>query len=273
MPSIGLGTAGLGEATGEVVEQALSLGYRRIDSAQAREWYREDLVGQATRKSNIPRGEKLFITTKVHPRDFGRNATRAAVRRSLVDLGVPHLDLVLLHYPEWWGDLCGGVTPQGTWQDAWAELEDLISEGKVRCAGVSNFSIDQLVQLVRISKVPPCLVQSNSEPLRPNAALQAFCRAHNIHFEGYSTLGGQYWNAADGKNPVLTNPIVLDVAKAKGRSSAEVVLRWAVQSQMTVVPRSTRRDHLLQNLVGAFEFKLTDDEMEALDALGDARDG
>lgn len=271
MPSIGLGTAGLAETTGEVVELALSLGYRKIDSAQAREWYREDLVGQTLKGSNIPRDE-LFLTTKVHPRDLGLNATRAAVQRSLVDLGVSYLDLVLLHYPECWGDLCGGATPEGTWQDAWSVLEDLITQGLVRCAGVSNFRIEQLVQLVHSSKVPPCLVQCNSEPLRPNAALQAFCRAHNINFEGYSTLGGQYWNAADGKNPVLTNSIALEVAKAKGRSSAEVVLRWALQSQQTVVPRSSRGDHLLQNLK-VFEFDLTDGEMEALDALGAAHYG
>ena len=123
MPTVGLGTAGLGDDTARSVFAALQKGYRRVDSAQAREWYREDLVGkalaQAAASKNIapiPR-DQIFITTKVHPRDFGAEATEAAMARSFNDLGTAYVDMVLLHYPECWGDLCGGKKPQGTWQE------------------------------------------------------------------------------------------------------------------------------------------------------------
>ena len=116
MPSIGFGTAGLSEYTANIVVQALAAGYRRIDSAQAREWYREDLVGQALRNGKVPR-ENIFITTKVHPRDLGARATISAVERSFGDLGTNYVDLVLLHYAECWGDLCQGKKPEGTWTD------------------------------------------------------------------------------------------------------------------------------------------------------------
>ena len=116
MPTLGFGTAGLGGRTKEIVEMALKEGYRRIDSAQAREWYREDLVGAALRASTIPR-EQIFITTKVHPRDLGTQATKAAIEKSLKELKTNYLDLVLLHYAECFGDLCQGTIPEGTWKE------------------------------------------------------------------------------------------------------------------------------------------------------------
>lgn len=116
MPTLGFGTAGLGGRTKEIVEMALKEGYRKIDSAQAREWYREDLVGAALRASSVPR-DQIFITTKVHPRDLGPHATKAAIEKSLKELKTNYLNLVLLHYPECFGDLCQGTLPEGTWEE------------------------------------------------------------------------------------------------------------------------------------------------------------
>lgn len=119
MPTLGFGTAGMGDKTASAVETALKMGYRRIDSAQAREWYREDAVGAgiiAWYSSGIPR-QDIFITTKVHPRDFGKTTTKTAIERSLKDLRTDFIDLVLLHYAECWGTLCEGSTPEGSWRD------------------------------------------------------------------------------------------------------------------------------------------------------------
>lgn len=120
MPAVGFGTAGLGDGTARAVVEALNVGYRKIDGAQAREWYREDLIGQALQLSSVRR-EDIFLTTKVHPRDFGAQATMRAVQRSLGDLGTEYLDLVLLHYSKCWGDICGGTVAKGTWQQRSAD--------------------------------------------------------------------------------------------------------------------------------------------------------
>lgn len=190
--------------------------------------------------------------------------------RSLKDLGTTYLDLVLLHYPECWGDLCAGAAPEGTWRDAWAALERLYAERTVRCIGVSNFSVDQLVELLGIARVKPCLVQSGSEPLRPARALQAFCRRHGLRFEGYSTLGGQY--LTEGRNPVLQSEAVGGLAAAKGRTPAQIVLRWALQQGQSVVPKTSSAKHLRENLE-VFDFDLSDEEMAALEALAPAETG
>lgn len=269
MPTLGFGTAGLGTKTKEIVEIALKEGYRRIDSAQAREWYREDLVGAAVRavSSTIPR-DQIFITTKVHPRDLGSHATKAAIEKSLKDLKTNYLNLVLLHYAECWGDLCQGESPEGTWEESWAELEALVAQGIIRSIGVSNFSIQQLASLLSIATIKPSLVQSNYEPLRPARGLQAFCERNGIQFESYSTLGGQYGGdpTVQGKNPVLEHPEIVALAEKKQKTPAQIVLRWALQLGQTVVPRTTRVGHMREN-TATFDFDLTDDDMNVLESL------
>jgi diketogulonate reductase-like aldo/keto reductase len=274
MPTLGFGTAGLGAKTKEIVEMALKEGYRRIDSAQAREWYREDLVGAALRavSSTIPR-DQIFITTKVHPRDLGSHATKAAIEKSLKDLKTNYLNLVLLHYPTCFADLCHGRDPEGTWEESWAALEALVAQGVIRSIGVSNFSVEQLASLLSIAAVKPSLVQNNFEPLRPLRDVQAFCERNGIQFESYSTLGGQYGsNVPSEGNPVLENPEILALARKKEKTPAQIVLRWAIQLGQTVVPKTTRVGHMREN-AGIFDFDLTDDEMNILESLADAKGG
>ena len=260
MPVVGFGTAGLGDYTKEAVLAALKAGYRKIDSAEAREWYREDLIGQALRKTNVPR-EKIFITTKVHPLDLGSGPTAQAVQRSLNELGTSYLDVVMLHYPRCWDGLCNGREPVGTWKESWRTLEALYDKGIIRCLGVSNFDLGEMAELVEFARVKPCIVQSNSEPLRPGWELQTFCKENGIQFEGYSTLGGQY---SDG-NPVLSNPAVQGIAMGRKKSPAQIVLRWALQQGQSVVPKTASERHMKEN-ADVFSFDLTDDEMSRLDA-------
>ena len=236
MPRVGFGTAGLGEGTGDAVHAALAAGYRLLDSAQAREWYREDLVGAAIAASGVPRAA-LFLTTKVHPRHLGRDATAARLAHSLRELGTSYLDLLLLHYPECWGDLCGGVAPAGTWRDSWRALEAMHAAGQVRALGVSNFDARQLAELLEWAAVPPAVVQAHADPLSQNRELRRVCAERGVVFQAYSSLGTQWWGMGYTRgNPVLTAPAVTAAAAAHGVAPAQAVLRWALDSDMARSP-------------------------------------
>ena len=145
-----------------------------------------------------------------------------------------------------------------------------MDERVVRSIGVSNFNAAQIADLSAWARVRPALVQLNSEPLRPASAEQALCRRLGIQFESYSTLGGQYDVGEGVTNPVLTNPTVAAIAAAKRATPAQVVLRWALQSGQTVVPRSADPAHMRQNLA-ALEIVLSDEEMDSLGALAASR--
>ena len=149
---------------------------------------------------------------------------------------------------------------------SWAALEALVDDGTLRCIGVSNFGVDQLNDLVQIARIKPCLVQSNYEPLRPARGLQAYCKQNGIHFESYSTLGGQY--GGSGKNPVLNHPEIVALAASKHRSPAQIVLRWALQLGQSVVPRTANLQHIKEN-AALFDFELSDEEMYVIEALGE----
>lgn len=149
---------------------------------------------------------------------------------------------------------------------SWEALEGLVDEGIIKSIGVSNFQMDQLKELWTVARIKPSLVQMNSDPLNQNGAIQAYCRSLHIQFEGYSSLGSQYIQA-DAKekagNPVLQHPTILDIAALAGKSAAQVVLRWALQSGQTIVPRSTNQQHMKDNL-DVFEFELSENDMERI---------
>ena len=249
MPRVGFGTAGLGDRTALSVGAALAAGYRLLDSAQAREWYREDLVGAALEATALPR-ESVFVTTKIHPRHLGYAPTAERVAVSLRELRTRHVDLLLLHYPACWGDLCGGDTPAGTWRDSWRALEAAKAAGQARALGVSNFDAAQLRELLQWAKEPPDVVQAHSDPFsqaRPpafsllapvhsltrsvmaqNRELQRVCAEHGVVFQAYSSLGLQWWGAGYRRNPVLHAPVVEAASVAHRVTPAQVVLRWAL---------------------------------------------
>jgi diketogulonate reductase-like aldo/keto reductase len=265
IPQIGFGLAGLGDASYHAVWNALESGYRHFDSAQAREWYREDLVGKALADYGAVR-EDLFLTSKLHPRDHGFQRTIQKVEESLQDLGTTYLDLFLLHYPRCWGDLCGDATVEGSWKDSWRALERMHREGKIRAIGVSNFHLPDMKELLQIAKVTPSVLQSYSDPLRPDVNIQHFCKSHNIVFQAFSSLGTQ-WRTDTAHNPVLTNPAISAIAKSTNMSPAQVVLRWALDKGQVVLPRSSQRHHMEQNLETATKALLPEEHLRTIDGL------
>ena len=163
MPSVGFGCAGY--VRRDELVHALDAGYRLFDTAQAHEWYLEEEVGEAIRLRAFDR-QKLFITSKLHPRDHGEQATLDAFPTSLKRLNTTYLDAFLLHYPRCFGNLCGPTPPQGSWKDSWRALEKLYADGKVRALGVSNFWPNELEELIAHAQVKPHLVQSHMDPLQ-----------------------------------------------------------------------------------------------------------
>eukprot|EP01063_Lacrimia_lanifica_P011511 TRINITY_DN18270_c0_g1_i1.p1 TRINITY_DN18270_c0_g1~~TRINITY_DN18270_c0_g1_i1.p1 ORF type:complete len:363 (+),score=160.90 TRINITY_DN18270_c0_g1_i1:90-1178(+) len=247
MPTVGLGTAALGAKVEAVVLAGLEMGYRHIDTAMAREWYRDDLVGSALAKSGINR-HKVFITSKIHPRDLGTEPTRQKLKEALANLKTSYINLFLLHYPECY-NMCK-TPPQGTWKDSWRVLEEGVRNGTLQYIGVSNFGVRELEELWDFAKVKPYAVQVHSDPIDPNTRIQEFCKEKGIKFVAYSSLGTQHaMRSEEHLNPVLTSKVVLDIAKKrKIASPALVVLRWAIHHGQRVIPRTANLTHMRQNL-------------------------
>ena len=266
MPRIGFGTAGLGPETTQAVEWALRAGYRLIDSAQAREWYREDLVGNAVVKSGILRSE-LFLTSKLHPRHLGYERTLQQFQTSLDDLHTEYMDLFMLHYPKCWGSLCD-TEPEGTWVDSWRALEELYNDGKVKAIGVSNFDLHELEELQKIAKVQPAVVQRNCDIFAQDVNTRVFVTSQGWQYEAYSSLGTQWLMKGHAKNPVLGSPIVVAIAERRGVSPAAVCLRWALDKKQIIIPKSSNEKRIAENLNMVWSMgKLTEGEMDELDKL------
>jgi diketogulonate reductase-like aldo/keto reductase len=241
MPMLGLGVWQVpnGPECVDAVRWALELGYRHIDTAQA--YGNEESVGQALRDSGIAR-EDVFITTKFFPRD---DDPAEAAERSLRRLGVDQVDLYIIHWP------AGGPT----W--AWPGMERARERGHARSIGVSNFDVDELRAVSAEASVPVAVNQVQFGPFAYRRALLDECRARNVVLEGYSTLG-------TGRH--LRDPAVAEIAERVGRTPAQVLLRWCIQHDIPVIPKSTHRERIEEN-GRLFDFSLSDDDMSALDAL------
>ena len=216
-------------------------------------------------RSGVSR-EALFLTSKLHPRHLGYDATTRQFQASLDDLRVDYLDLFLLHYPRCWGSLCDSE-PEGTWQDSWRALEALHAAGKARAIGVSNFDAGELRELARVATVQPAVVQRNSDVFAADLGVRVFCTARGWQYEAYSSLGTQWLMKGHGTNPVLTAPAVVAVAERRGVSPAAVALRWALDKGQVVIPRSSNRERIEENLRVLDMPQLTESEMDELDKL------
>jgi 2,5-diketo-D-gluconate reductase A len=221
------------------VRWALELGYRHIDTAQA--YGNEESVGKALRDSGVPR-EEVFITTKFFPR---HKDPAAEAENSLRRLGVDQVDLYIIHWPQ------GGPT----W--AWPGMEAARDKGYARSIGVSNFSADELEQVIAVAKVAPVLNQVQFSPFEYRRALLEACRERDVAVEAYSPLG-------TGRH--LADKTVTRIAERIGRTPAQVLLRWCVQRGTILLPKSTHRERIEQN-AQIFDFALSDEDMHALDAL------
>jgi diketogulonate reductase-like aldo/keto reductase len=241
IPVLGLGVWQVpdGAECERAVRWALETGYRHIDTAQA--YGNEPSVGRALRDSGLPR-EEVFITTKFYP---ARRDPVAEIEGSLRRLGVDQVDLYIIHWPQ------NGPT----W--AWPGMEAAREQGHARSIGVSNFSAQQLEQVIAIADTPPAINQVQFSPFEYRRSLLEACAARNVAVEAYSPLG-------TGRH--LSDPTVARVAQAAGRTAAQVLLRWCLQRGTIVLPKSTHRERIEQN-AQIFDFTLTDDDVATLDAL------
>jgi diketogulonate reductase-like aldo/keto reductase len=241
MPLLGLGVWQIpdGPQAEDAVGWALEAGYRHVDTAQA--YGNESSVGRALRAAEVPRDE-VFVTTKFNP--GARDPVREA-EGSLERLGTDRLDLYLIHWPQ------GGPT----W--AWEGMEAALERGLTRAIGVSNFNLDELAEVIDAGRVPPAVNQVDFSPFSFRRSLLAGCRERGVALEAYSPL-------TRGRN--LDDPTVAEVARRAGRTPAQVILRWAVQRGIPVIPKSIRRERIVENS-RIFDFSLEEGEMAKLDRL------
>jgi 2,5-diketo-D-gluconate reductase A len=203
-------------------------------------------VGRAIRASGIPR-EELFITTKLWIQDAGEERAHRAFDVSLERLGLDYLDLYLIHQP--FGDYYG----------SWRAMEKLHREDRVRAIGVSNFHTDRLVDLIDHNEIAPAVNQIETHPLFQRAADQQLMRDRGVQIESWGPL-------AEGRNDLFTDPTLTEIGAGYGKSVAQVVLRWLVQRDVVVIPKSVRPERMAEN-IDVFDFALTDDEMARIAAM------
>jgi len=241
MPLLGLGVWQVedGPECENSVRWALDAGYRLVDTAQA--YGNEASVGRALRDSGVPR-EDVFITTKFFP---GREDPAAEIENSLRRLGVDQVDLYLVHWPQ------GGAT----W--AWPGMQTAFERGHARAIGVSNFSIEEVDEVLALGGARPVMNQVQFSAFEYRAGLLAGCHERSLEVTGYSSLG-------TGRH--LDDPTVVEVAGRAGRTPAQVLLRWCLEKSTFVIPKSTHRERIEEN--GAlFDFSLSESDVGALDAL------
>ena len=241
MPTLGFGVWQVppGGECQNAVRSALELGYRHIDTAQA--YGNEESVGRALRDSGVPR-EEVFLTTKFYP---GRDDPAAEAELSLRRLGVDQVDLYIIHWPQ-----------RGpTW--AWPGMEEAQRRGYARSIGVSNFSVDELEQVIAIANIAPVVNQVQFSPFEYRRGLLQACVDRDVELEAYSPLG-------TGRH--LSHKTVAEIAGRAGRTPAQVLLRWCVQRGTVVIPKSTHRERIEEN-GQIFDFVLSDADMASLDQL------
>ncbi len=241
LPMLGLGVWQIpdGPEAQRAVEWALEAGYRHIDTAQV--YGNEASVGRAVAESSIPRDE-LFITTKFLPT---RSDPEEEAKRSLERLGIDRLDLYLVHWP------------RGKPRRPWPGMERALERGLTRSIGVSNYGVGDLEQVLAGGGESPVVNQVQFNPFRFRRSLLEACARRAIVLEAYSPLT---------QARKLDHPVVLNVAEGCGHTPAQVVLRWAVQHGVPVIPKSSRRERIVENS-RIFDFAIGEEEMRQLDAL------
>jgi 2,5-diketo-D-gluconate reductase A len=245
MPILGFGVFQVpDEQTEQVVTDALEAGYRSIDTAAS--YGNEEAVGRAIAASGIPR-EQLFITTKLWVQHTGKDTARREFDQSLRKLGLDYLDLYLIHQP------------LGDYYSSWHALQELYGEGLIKAIGVSNFYPDRLVDLITHNEITPAVNQVETHPFFQRTTDQQVMREHGVQIESWGPF-------AEGKNDLFTHPVLTEIGAAHGKSVAQVVLRWLIQREVAVIPKSVRPDRMAQNL-DVFDFELTDQQMTRIAAL------
>lgn len=226
------------------VYDALMAGYRLIDTAAA--YLNEEAVGRAIKRSGVPR-EEIFITTKLWIQDAGYENTKEAFAKSLEKLQVDYLDLYLIHQP--FGDIYG----------SWRAMEELYREGKIRAIGVSNFHMDRLVDLMDHNEVIPAVNQIETHPFTQQVESAKFMKENNVQIESWGPF-------AQGKHNVFQNEVLVSLAEKHNKSVSQVILRWLTQREVVVIPKSVRKERIIENF-NIFDFELSKEDMETIATL------
>jgi len=245
MPRFGLGVwqARSGRETRHAVLGALAAGSRHFDPARISG---NDMdAGAAGRERAVPR-DRVFVTTKLWNRDQGYDSAKRALAVSLRDLGLDYVDLYLEHWPV-----------EGKRLDSWRALQELRADGYARSIGVSNFQPRHLDELLAVADVVPSVNQVEFSPFLYQRDLLEACRTAGIQLEAYSPL-------TRGRR--LDEPVLVEIAARHGKTAAQVLIRWSLQHDLVVIPKSVRRERIIEN-ADVFDFDLSDGEMARFDAL------
>ena len=228
----------------QAVSEALETGYRLIDTAAA--YFNEEAVGAALKNCGIPR-EELFITTKLWIQDAGYESAKAAFQTSLDKLGLEYLDLYLIHQP------------MNDYYGAWRAMEELYEAGKVRAIGVCNFYPDRLTDLCLNARIAPMVNQVELHPFFAQDAALENMRELGVQPEAWGPL-------AEGKHGIFTHPVLVEIGQKYGKTAAQVALRWNAQRGVVVIPKSTHKERMEENL-DIWDFSLTEEDRNAIAAL------
>lgn len=246
MPILGFGVYQIEDQVlcEQCVYDAIEAGYRSIDTAAA--YGNEEAVGRAIKRSGIPR-EDLFITTKLWISDAGYDKAKKAFEASMKRLQLDYLDLYLIHQP--FNDYYG----------AWRAMEELYKEGRIRSIGVSNFMPDRLVDLILHNEITPAVNQVETNPFYQQIEAEAFMQEKGVQVESWAPF-------AEGKNNMFQNETLASIAGKYGKSIAQVILRWLIQRNIVVIPKSIRKERIIENF-NVFDFELKKEDMKKIAAL------
>ena len=245
MPKLGYGVFQVSnEECERCVLDAISVGYRSIDTAQS--YGNEEAVGSAVQKSGVPRGE-LFLTSKIWMSNASYEKAKASIDKSLQKMKTDYLDLMLIHQP--FGDYYG----------AYRAMEEAYKAGKLRAIGVSNFYPDRLIDLCQFAEVSPMVNQVETHVFQQQKAAHEVMKKYGVQHEAWGPF-------AEGKKSCFTNPVLVEIGQNHGKTAAQTALRFLIQSDVVVIPKSTHKERMEQNL-DVFDFTLSDAEMDAIRAL------
>ncbi|CAB3389201.1 aldo/keto reductase [Kyrpidia spormannii] len=246
MPILGFGVYQVPDAQEceQCVYEALTTGYRLIDTAAT--YQNEEAVGKAIQRSGVPR-EEIFVTTKLWVQDTGYDRTKKAFEKSLKRLGLDYLDLYLIHQP--FGDVYG----------SWRAMEELYREGKIRAIGVSNFQMDRLVDLIIHNEVVPAVNQIETHPFCQQIESAEFMKQHGVQIESWGPF-------AEGRNNLFQNAVLVSIAEKYNKSVTQVALRWLIQRNIVVIPKSVHKKRIIENF-NVFDFELSQADMQTIATL------
>ena len=246
MPILGFGVFQIDDMKEceEAVYNALKAGYRLIDTAAS--YRNEEAVGRAIKRSGIPR-EEIFVTTKLWVSDANYEKAKLAFETSLKKLDLEYIDLYLIHQP--FNDVYG----------AWRAMTELHKEGKIKAIGVSNFYPDRLVDFIMNNEVVPAVNQVETHPFNQQVKPNEIMKEYGVQIESWGSF-------AEGENGIFTNEILSEIGKKYNKSVAQVILRWLIQRDVVVIPKSVRKERIEENF-NVFDFELNSEDMGKISEL------